>query len=89
MPDISYFWCGFYSMMDPRFLEVLKLIGHVSKLLQAADFIPKFPPSRIALIDLGGTLIAWNCQSLCRSFYPPPRAVAGIFLPKHGSLLNG
>ena len=76
-------------MMGPRFLEVLKLIGHDAKLLQATDFIPRFPPSRIALIVLDGTLIAWSCQSLCRSFYPQPRVVAGIFLPKHGSPLNG
>ncbi|MEO5917578.1 MAG: HAD-IB family hydrolase [Luteolibacter sp.] len=41
----------------------------------------KTPPSGIALFDLDGTLIAWDCQLLFRHFVLRREASRGIFLP--------
>lgn len=44
------------------------------------DF-PSTPPEGIALFDLDGTLIAWDCQLLFRHFIVRREAWRGIFLP--------
>ena len=46
----------------------------------AASF-PEFPPAGIALFDLDGTLIAWDCQLLFRHFVLRRQPWRGIFLP--------
>jgi HAD superfamily hydrolase (TIGR01490 family) len=43
--------------------------------------IPKTPPAGIALFDLDGTLIAWDCQLLFRHFVLRREPWRGIFLP--------
>lgn len=43
--------------------------------------IPSTPPSGIALFDLDGTLIAWDCQLLFRHFILRREPWRGIFLP--------
>ncbi len=43
--------------------------------------IPKTPPAGIALFDLDGTLIAWDCQLLFRHFVLRQEPWRGIFLP--------
>ena len=43
--------------------------------------IPTIPPTGIALFDLDGTLIAWDCQLLFRHFVLRRQAWRGIFLP--------
>lgn len=42
---------------------------------------PTSPPSGIALFDLDGTLIAWDCQLLFRHFILRREPWRGIFLP--------
>ena len=46
----------------------------------AASF-PECPPAGIALFDLDGTLIAWDCQLLFRHFVLRRQPWRGIFLP--------
>jgi HAD superfamily hydrolase (TIGR01490 family) len=46
-----------------------------------SDFIPPSPPAGIALFDLDGTLIAWDCQLLFRHFILRREPWRGIFLP--------
>ncbi len=43
--------------------------------------LPKPPPAGIALFDLDGTLIAWDCQLLFRHFVLRREPWRGIFLP--------
>ncbi len=43
--------------------------------------IPKTPPAGIALFDLDGTLIAWDCQLLFRHFVVRREPWRRIFLP--------
>ncbi len=43
--------------------------------------VPPNPPSGIALFDLDGTLIAWDCQLLFRNFVLRREPWRGIFLP--------
>ena len=43
--------------------------------------LPPAPPSGIALFDLDGTLIAWDCQLLFRHFVLRREPWRGIFLP--------
>ena len=43
--------------------------------------IPETPPAGIALFDLDGTLIAWDCQLLFRHFVLRREPWRGIFLP--------
>ena len=43
--------------------------------------IPSTPPAGIALFDLDGTLIAWDCQLLFRHFVLRREPWRGIFLP--------
>ena len=43
--------------------------------------IPETPPAGIALFDLDGTLIAWDCQLLFRHFVVRREPWRGIFLP--------
>ncbi len=43
--------------------------------------LPKSPPAGIALFDLDGTLIAWDCQLLFRHFVLRREPWRGIFLP--------
>jgi HAD superfamily hydrolase (TIGR01490 family) len=43
--------------------------------------IPSVPPAGIALFDLDGTLIAWDCQLLFRHFIIRREPWRGIFLP--------
>lgn len=43
--------------------------------------VPEIPPSGIALFDLDGTLIAWDCQLLFRHFIVRREPWRGIFLP--------
>ncbi len=43
--------------------------------------LPSTPPSGIALFDLDGTLIAWDCQLLFRHFVLCREPWRGIFLP--------
>lgn len=43
--------------------------------------IPSTPPAGIALFDLDGTLIAWDCQLLFRHFILRREPWRGIFLP--------
>jgi phosphatidylglycerophosphatase C len=43
--------------------------------------IPPAPPAGIALFDLDGTLIAWDCQLLFRHFVLRRERWRGIFLP--------
>ena len=45
------------------------------------DPIPSSPPQGIALFDLDGTLIAWDCQLLFRHFVLRREPWRGIFLP--------
>jgi phosphatidylglycerophosphatase C len=45
------------------------------------DPIPEIPPEGIALFDLDGTLIAWDCQLLFRHFVLRRERWRGIFLP--------
>ncbi|MCU0777709.1 MAG: HAD-IB family phosphatase [Akkermansiaceae bacterium] len=42
---------------------------------------PAPPPARIALFDLDGTLLAWDCQLLFRHFVLRREPWRGIFLP--------
>jgi len=46
-----------------------------------ATSIPSAPPKGIALFDLDGTLIAWDCQLLFRHFVLRKEPWRGIFLP--------
>jgi phosphatidylglycerophosphatase C len=43
--------------------------------------LPSVPPKGIALFDLDGTLIAWDCQLLFRHFVLRKEPWRGIFLP--------
>lgn len=43
--------------------------------------IPSVPPPGIALFDLDGTLIAWDCQLLFRHFVLRKEPWRGVFLP--------
>jgi len=43
--------------------------------------IPPVPPAGIALFDLDGTLIAWDCQLVFRHFVLRKEGWRGIFLP--------
>ncbi len=43
--------------------------------------IPSVPPSGIALFDLDGTLLAWDCQLLFRHFVLRKEPWRGLFLP--------
>jgi HAD superfamily hydrolase (TIGR01490 family) len=43
--------------------------------------IPSAPPAGIALFDLDGTLIAWDCQLLFRHFVLRREPWRGVFLP--------
>lgn len=43
--------------------------------------IPSVPPKGIALFDLDGTLIAWDCQLLFRHFVLRREPWRGVFLP--------
>jgi phosphatidylglycerophosphatase C len=43
--------------------------------------LPSKPPSGIALFDLDGTLIAWDCQLLFRHFVLRREPWRGLFLP--------
>lgn len=43
--------------------------------------IPATPPAGIALFDLDGTLIAWDCQLLFRHFVLRKQPWRGVFLP--------
>ncbi|MEO5712008.1 MAG: HAD-IB family phosphatase [Luteolibacter sp.] len=45
------------------------------------DAFPETPPKGIALFDLDGTLIAWDCQLLFRHFIVRRERWRGIFLP--------
>jgi HAD superfamily hydrolase (TIGR01490 family) len=45
------------------------------------DSLPEAPPKGIALFDLDGTLIAWDCQLLFRHFILRQAPWRGIFLP--------
>ena len=45
------------------------------------DSLPENPPIGIALCDLDGTLIAWDCQLLFRHFILRREPWRGIFLP--------
>ncbi len=45
------------------------------------DSLPETPPKEIALFDLDGTLIAWDCQLLFRHFILRREPWRGIFLP--------
>ena len=45
------------------------------------DLFPETPPKGIALFDLDGTLIAWDCQLLFRHFVVQREPWRGIFLP--------
>ncbi len=45
------------------------------------DLLSETPPSGIALFDLDGTLIAWDCQLLFRNFVVRHEPWRGIFLP--------
>ncbi len=45
------------------------------------DPFPETPPKGIALFDLDGTLIAWDCQLLFRHFVLRRERWRGIFLP--------
>jgi HAD superfamily hydrolase (TIGR01490 family) len=45
------------------------------------DPFPETPPKEIALFDLDGTLIAWDCQLLFRHFVLRQEPWRGIFLP--------
>jgi HAD superfamily phosphoserine phosphatase-like hydrolase len=49
--------------------------------------IPEPPPAGIALFDLDGTLIAWDCQLLFRHFVLRREPWRGIFLPVFLALL--
>ena len=46
-----------------------------------SDSIPETPPAGIALFDLDGTLIAWDCQLLFRHFVIRREPWRIIFLP--------
>lgn len=46
-----------------------------------AATIPSVPPKGIALFDLDGTLLAWDCQLLFRHFVLRREPWRGIFLP--------
>lgn len=43
--------------------------------------LPSTPPAGIALFDLDGTLVAWDCQLLFRHFVLRREPSRGIFLP--------
>ena len=43
--------------------------------------LPPIPPAGIALFDLDGTLIAWDCQLLFRHFVLRQEPWRGVFLP--------
>lgn len=43
--------------------------------------LPSTPPAGIALFDLDGTLIAWDCQLLFRHFIVRREPWRGVFLP--------
>lgn len=43
--------------------------------------IPSVPPTGIALFDLDGTLIAWDCQLLFRHYVLRKEPWRGVFLP--------
>jgi HAD superfamily hydrolase (TIGR01490 family) len=45
------------------------------------DSFPSTPPPGIALFDLDGTLIAWDCQLLFRHFVIRREPWRGVFLP--------
>jgi HAD superfamily hydrolase (TIGR01490 family) len=51
------------------------------KVLPVLHSFPETPPQGIALFDLDGTLIAWDCQLLFRHFILKREAWRGIFLP--------
>ena len=51
------------------------------KLRRVSDSFPPTPPAGIALFDLDGTLIAWDCQLLFRHFVLRREPSRGIFLP--------
>ena len=46
-----------------------------------AASIPETPPAGIALFDLDGTLIAWDCQLLFRRYVLRREPWRGVFLP--------
>lgn len=56
---------------------------HVSRQIRDAvpHSIPSSPPAGIALFDLDGTLIAWDCQLLFRHFVLRREPWRGVFLP--------
>jgi phosphatidylglycerophosphatase C len=49
--------------------------------------IPKSPPAGLALFDLDGTLLAWDCQLLFRHFVVRREPWRRIFLPLYLALL--
>lgn len=59
----------------------LKLEPLGSKLARVSLRLPTTPPPGIALFDLDGTLIAWDCQLLFRHFIVRREPWRGIFLP--------
>ena len=59
----------------------LNLGEKAGKLPPVLHSFPETPPKGIALFDLDGTLIAWDCQLLFRHFIIKRDAWRGIFLP--------
>ena len=55
--------------------------GHRICLMQVTPFLPDHPPAGIALFDLDGTLIAWDCQLLFRHFVVSREPWRWVFLP--------
>ena len=71
------------AMMIPVRIE-----GRMSGMTNNGDScLPDSPPEGIALFDLDGTLIAWDCQLLFRHFVLRREPWRGIFLPVFLSFL--
>ena len=67
------FWHGGGAWFVPRFARPRSTVS---------ASIPSNPPEGIALFDLDGTLIAWDCQLLFRHFVLRQEPWRGVFLPQ-------
>lgn len=53
----------------------------VLRLMSETRVIPEKPPAGVALFDLDGTLVAWDCQLLFRHFVVRRQPWRGLLLP--------
>lgn len=65
-------WRGGEACFVPRFPRI--------RMIETAS-VSSVPPTGIALFDLDGTLVAWDCQLLFRHFVLRREPWRGIFLP--------